>query len=490
MPPKKIKLSNSQIALINHIYQKAIVNPFSQEAIDLDNSAIVKELKYSSNDIQTLYQEQIENLLTQLDSKNDKPVAIKDFPADIQHQTYYTICFWTFHKYLDKLDTLAQSQLDKPDRSVPVSFGEELIEQLCIRGLAKSDAAKVLSFFYQLRRAWLFISTRLIGHGPSMGALRQDIWNNIFTHSIEIYEKSLWYKMEDFSTLILGPTGSGKGAAASAIGYSSYIPYNISKKQFEQSYLSNFIAVNLSQYPDTLVESELFGYARGAFTGAIDNYNGLFSCCGQYGTVFLDEIAEIDTHTQVKLLKVLEERTFCPLGSHKEQTFTGRVIGATHQPIDQLCRDGRFRDDLYYRLCSDIIRVPSLRQRLDECPEELEVMVDFLLSKMVGEKSPALVEMILTRITEDIPQDYQWPGNVRELAQVIRRIIIKQKCGVWGAPESVVSKVANNEIEECSLEELKELYCRSLYDKYKSYQIVSNITGLNWRTAKKIISDD
>ncbi|GAI37824.1 unnamed protein product, partial [marine sediment metagenome] len=198
-----------------------------------------------------------------------------------------------------------------------------------------------------------------------------NLWNNIFTHDIRYYERYLWDKMEDFSTLLVGPTGSGKGAAAAAIGRSGFIPFDDRKQAFAESFTKTFIPVNLSQYPETLLESELFGHTKGAFTGAVASHDGLFALCGPHGSIFLDEIGDINPQVQIKLLQILEERIFSPVGSHKKLYFHGRVIAATNRSIEQLRRQGRFRDDFYYRLCSDCIVVPALQQRIRENPDEL-----------------------------------------------------------------------------------------------------------------------
>src|SRR5881296_2538277 len=209
-----------------------------------------------------------------------------------------------------------------------------------------------------------------------MRRLREALWNNVFSHDMRGYEAALWNRMEDFSTLLLGETGTGKGSAAASIGRSEFIPYVAGQRRFAANFTDTFIAINLSQFPETLIESELFGHRKGSFTGAIDHHQGVFERCSAHGALFLDEIGEVSIPTQIKLLQVLQERTFTPVGGHEKKRFSGRVIAATNRSLDDLRERKLFRDDFFYRLCSDLITVPPLRQRLREAPEELDLLIE------------------------------------------------------------------------------------------------------------------
>lgn len=293
--------------------------------------------------------------------------------------------------------------------------------------------------------------------------------------------------MEDFSTLLLGETGTGKSMIAQAIGSSGYIPFDLDRRSFRESFTGAFQAINLSQYPASLLESELFGHKKGAFTGAIDSHQGLFARCSSHGAVFIDEIGDIDLPTQVKLLTVIQDRVFSPVGSHEQLRFQGRVIAATNRDLGALRNSGQFRNDLYYRLCSDVITVPSLRQRLQEEPGELTLLIGQILSRMAPTGNAELREQIVRKIRGSLPRHYPWPGNVRELEQRIRQVCLTGEVNIDSAEPAPgqAQREAGWWSGEPSAQRLLQNYCRHLYDREGSYEAVARITGLDRRTVKK-----
>ncbi len=325
-----------------------------------------------------------------------------------------------------------------------------------------------------------------------MRQLRRALWDNVFTHDMLVYRDSLSNRLEDFSTLLLGATGTGKGEAAAAIGRSGFIPYVRDRRRFATSFSDGFIAINLSQFPETLIESELFGHKKGSFTGAIDHHAGVFERCNAHGALFLDEIGEVSAPVQIKLLRVLQDRTFTAIGSHEAQRFGGRVIAATNRPWAELRAEGRFRDDFYYRLCSDVIQVPTLRERIAASERELEDLVRLLISRIAGEEQPQLVAIVLEALRKDVPREYEWPGNVRELEQAVRRIILTGRyASDLGSPganhEQQFSELARG--GQLSAKDLLGRYCAMLYRQLGSYAEVAARTGLDRRTARKYIVD-
>src|SRR5688572_14404927 len=208
----------------------------------------------------------------------------------------------------------------------------------------------------------------------------------------------------DISVLILGPTGSGKELVARMI-------HELSRRQ-----TAKFQAVNCAALPDTLFESEIFGYEKGAFTGAHDRKPGRLELANE-GTLFLDEIGDLSIVAQAKLLRVLEERRFERLGGNRSIHVDFRLISATNRPLDQFVRDGRFREDLYYRVNAFSIRLPSLRERQVDIP----VLANRFLARYCAANGLPLDAKSFAREAVDVLQGYHWPGNIRELESTVSR---------------------------------------------------------------------
>ncbi len=483
---KKIRLAKKDRDYFKLVQNATSTNPFSEERFAIDKQIAGAMNVTEWRQLIPKVVEAIADRLKQLDPQ--RQCRFQDFEGDDAQVMRYTYLFEVYHNYSLSFDDfiVAQQQSEMP---LKVSFANTAIRDLTTRGFTENEAVQLFSMFYQIRRTFFFIHRSLVGKSQSMRKLRMDLWNNIFTYDIRDYEKGLWNRMEDFSTLLEGPTGSGKGAAAAAIGRSGFIPFDPAKKQFATSFTQIFLPINLSQYVESLLESELFGHTKGAFTGAVSEHHGVFSLCGKHGAIFLDEIGEVSIPAQVKLLKVLEERTFCPVGSHETRRFEGRVIAATNRPIDELRQEKRFRDDFYYRLCSDCIHVPSLAERIAENPDELAELAGHFTTVISGSENPPLVERVLDVIDKQLGVDYPWPGNVRELAQCIRRVIVKRHYEGHGAENTGIREKLADGITTGSLtaDELLNGYCRLLYDRCGTYEDVARQTGLDRRTVKKRI---
>jgi DNA-binding NtrC family response regulator len=205
--------------------------------------------------------------------------------------------------------------------------------------------------------------------------------------------------------LIRGETGTGKELIARTIHENSPRAGH------------PFISVNCASLPETLLESELFGHTRGAFTGAHGDRKGRFEMAGK-GTLFLDEIGDISPSFQSKLLRVLQEKEFYPVGGEEPRRSNARVLVATHQPMEKLVREGRFREDLYFRLRVVEILVPPLRERREDIP---------LLARHLMAKAARFVDRPCPRLPDDVVRKlviHDWPGNVRELENTLMRAVV------------------------------------------------------------------
>ncbi len=231
----------------------------------------------------------------------------------------------------------------------------------------------------------------IIGRAASMQAVFQTIR--------EVAESNV-------PVIIQGESGTGKELVASAI-------HNESPRRERR-----FVTINCGALPDTLLESELFGHVQGAFTGAIRNKKGRFELADG-GTLFLDEIGDISPAMQVKLLRVLQDGTFQKLGSESTTRVDVRIIAATHKDLKEEIRAGRFREDLYYRLCVVPITLPPLKERLGDIPL---LARHFLRMGAAEEKRK---EPVLSQETLNLFMEYDWPGNVRELQNMIRYLLVK-----------------------------------------------------------------
>ncbi|HEV7516623.1 MAG TPA: sigma-54 factor interaction domain-containing protein, partial [Thermoanaerobaculia bacterium] len=265
-------------------------------------------------------------------------------------------------------------------------------------GKSPPDSAHLFACFFQIRRAFHFTFRSIVGGSPPAARLRAQVWQSVFTHDLRRYQRALYKSMGDVTTLITGPSGTGKELVARAIGHSRYLPFDPAGLKFRESWATSFYPLNLSALSPTLIESELFGHRRGAFTGAVADRTGWLEVCPPLGTVFLDEIGETELAIQVKLLRVLETRSFQRLGETRGRPFQGKVVAATNRDLAREMQAGRFRADLYYRLCSDLLVTPTLRERIAAAPEELSNLVLFLAQRAVGEGQEELAAEVAREV--------------------------------------------------------------------------------------------
>ncbi len=469
--------------MLNAVVDFTLVNPFSPEREKIEAQFI----ELTGGKRNGTHWERFEGFFNWVDAIPNGQRDYRKFDAEERETMRNLFLFDSYHRYSIALDELIDEQVKQGEKSCAVSFGEECVGRMQSHGLTREEAIRYFGIFYQLRRAHYFIVRGLKGKSECMFDFRRRLWTSVFTTDVRWYERHLWKRMEDFSTLLLGETGSGKGTAAAAIGRSGFIPYLPDKREFAESFNRSFVATNLAEFPETLIEAELFGYRKGAFTGAVENHVGVFARCSPHGAIFLDEIGEVDHGVQVKLLHVLQDRVFMPVGSREPQRFRGRVISATNRSLEQLRAEKVFRDDFFYRISSDVITVPSLRQRISENPREMDLLLESILERMLGAHWEELFEDVRCKLQESPGPEYSWPGNVRELEQAVRRIIVS---GTY-SPEPAKAKAPCDDAFRgvtLTAEVLLAQYCERAVEVLGTRAAAARKLGLDVRTVGKYLN--
>ncbi len=276
-----------------------------------------------------------------------------------------------------------------------------------------------------------------------------------FENMMRISEKAA---ASNSNILILGESGTGKEVVAKYI-------HQLSERKNE-----NFVAVNCQVFSEGVLESELFGHEKGAFTGAIERRIGRFEEANK-GTLFLDEIGELSLNTQVKLLRVLESRTFERIGSNKSITTDIRLISATNRNIDKEIKEGRFREDLFYRINTITVEVPPLRERKEDIP----ILIDFFLEQLQKETKKKIVKLEDGLI--DLLVVYDYPGNIRELKNIIERLVVLSDDGIIKKEDLPDLKIFNHEGNEDikSLKDVRQI-AEIKYIKYILGKCGGNVT--------------
>jgi hypothetical protein len=287
------------------------------------------------------------------------------------------------------------------------------------------DPGHLFAVLFVLVRAWHGLRTRLRGRSRPVERLRADLWLAIFGGTLLDYVDGDWARVRRISTLILGPTGAGKDVAAEAIGRAGYLPFDEAKEAFA-SQASAYQVVNLSAFAPTLVESEMFGHVKGAFTGASRDKTGALGSMEGHGALLMDEVAEIALELQVKLLRVVEERLYRRVGDEGEPcVLPGRILAATHRDPEERIRKGLLREDFFRRICLYRVVVPSLRERFDDLPDELWEMARVVAEQLFDVKrAPGVADQVLEVVRRTLPR-HAWTGNMRELAQCVASVKLK-----------------------------------------------------------------
>ena len=316
----------------------------------------------------------------------------------------------------------------------------------------------------------------------------QEVIKEVHTRSpkmLQTFEKVKSVAPTKTTVLLLGDTGVGKGTVAKLIHQHS------SRKD------ESFVHVHCGALPDTLAESELFGYEKGAFTGAVKRKLGRFDTA-QKGTIFLDEINTISGTMQIKLLQVLQDRIFQRVGGEYPIETDVRVIAASNSDLQQLCDEGLFRKDLYYRLSVFPLKIPSLQERSEDIPDWVNYLIEWfnkLYFKEIQDADPLVVKAL---------QEYSWPGNIRELENVIERAYILETTSTLRAenfPQELFGDLNNPaeiamditqplaEVRRQSLEHIERQYLKELMSKHLGrINQAAEAAGITTRQLHKLLS--
>ncbi len=303
--------------------------------------------------------------------------------------------------------------------------------------------------------------TSLIGHTPAMK---------------EIFKQIGQVSLNRVTVLIQGESGTGKELIAKIIHYSG-----ITKEH-------PFIALNCSALSEMLLESELFGHVEGAFTGAIKNKKGMFELAGE-GTILLDEISETSINFQVKLLRVLQEKEFVKVGGESTMSVKARIITTTNKDLAQLMKDGKFREDLYYRLKVFTINVPSLRHRKEDIPQLIVHLLEKINKELHKNVSKVPYE------TMEILQNYYWVGNVRELENLLTQAVVLAKGNVLEKEYLILREDGNSQHDlsfspNLTLAEMEKEYIQRVLKSVKwNKSEAKRILGISKSTLYKKIND-
>lgn len=415
-------------------------------------------------------------------------------PEEVFGEWDLLVIYWLFSRYSGPMNSTVYQPTDNEKACAELYGGFLRDFEHYIRGIRRPQPSvyqpeKIFALYYQVHRAFIYIFDFIGGGTEAAAALRCAIWESIFSHDMSRYYRQLHTRMNQLTTLITGESGTGKELVAQAIAYSQFISFDGRSRRFARSYRESFQAVQLSALPQTLIESELFGHVRGAFTNAIQDRTGCFENCTEGACVFLDEIGDIPPAVQVKLLRLLQTRQFSRIGEMRVRQFDGKVLAATNVELAQKCAAGEFRQDLLFRICSDVIRTSPLRVLLDGREEELRQLV-LILSKRLLEAPDAVAfaDESSEWIIAHLGVDYAWPGNVRELEQCLRNLLLRGSYTPILARQEESADIGSRMMESgCSLEELTRRYVRALYRREGSIVGVARQSGLDRRTIRKYL---
>jgi DNA-binding NtrC family response regulator len=499
-------LSSSQRSLLESISRLGYANPFLPERVELERAVLGARFQEGEPvwsyqaDLQgtranvVRVQEVLEPLLEDLRARLEE-CAAGEPDLMLYEDAVMLLLFTRYHGQFFEAGFGPHSDTPNPARwRFYNQFLADWRRFLHIEGVGfpnGHDPRHTFACFRQIQRAFEFIYRDIIGSSLAAAQLRGAVWQSIFTHDMRRYRRTLYARMGEFATLITGPSGTGKELAARAIAESRYAPFDEQKLTFANDGAKSFFPINISALSPALVESELFGHRRGSFTGATADRKGWLETCPELGSVFLDELGELDPAIQVKLLRVIETRTFHPVGDTARLEFRGKLITATHRNLADLIGKGQFREDLYYRLCSDQVTTPSLAEQLADSPAVLSELVGYMGRRVAGAEGDELAGEVMRWIEGNLGKDYPWPGNYRELEQCVKNVLIRRNyrpsgAGAAGALEEFAEEVRDGRL---TADELLARYVTLVYSRTRSYEAAARQLGLDRRTVKAKVDE-
>jgi hypothetical protein len=335
--------------------------------------------------------------------------TLKKQPSEEEMRVFdEMVLYWLFEKHRVPVCELMHEQPQETHYECYQAFLEDFdatIRHPARRQPSEFTPEKTFAVIFQIHRAFYHIFDFIAGGSLEAAQMRADIWQSIFTYDIYRYHRLLFDRMNNVTTLITGESGTGKEVVARTI--------------HEQSPVSSgpFVAINIGGVPENLLESELFGYEKGAFTGAVSRKAGMFELANG-GTLFLDEIGDMPYALQVKILRVLQERSITRLGGTEPIPINARIVCATNKDLESLVREGKFREDLFFRLNVVRIHIPPLRERKDDIPLLAAWIIKKINSNM-GRHYSGLTPEAMEKL-----KNYDFYGNIREMENILERAAI------------------------------------------------------------------
>jgi len=494
-------LTAHQRAFLQAVSQLAYSNPFLPERVEFERAALgdafVPGEPVWSQQVRDPDQpranawritERLESLVAQLRTRLEEQVPTRAADLVLYEDAVLHLLYQRHYRNFFEAAFGARAALSDPARwrfyNDFLAGWRRFLEVDGVRFPTGHEPRHTFACFRQIQCAFEQVFRDIIGNSMPAARLRACIWQSIFTHDIRRYRRTLYARMGEFATLITGPSGTGKELVARAIAQSRYLPFDDQRLTFAEG--GAFFPINISALSPTLVESELFGHRRGAFTGAVADRKGWLETCPALGSVFLDELGDLDPAIQVKLLRVIETRTFYAVGDTSGRQFHGKLITATNRDLAALIAQGRFREDLYYRLCSDQIGTPSLAGQIADSPNVLRELVFYMSRRVAGEEAETLAREVLDWMDAHLPVGYAWPGNYRELEQCVKNVLIRRNYqpSTMRAQDAVEQFAQDARAGSLTASQMLARYVTMVYQRTRSYEETARRLGIDRRTVK------